>query len=109
MDEITRKIYSDHNGMSSVMKWVQEENTQKNKKKVMTNQVYIKYRDMLQNGKVRFFLGNVNNSPQQTRYDRWSDKIIEIKMKCERRQRKQENNRFKKDEKEDAKQSRSTN
>ena len=23
--------------------------------------------------------------PQQTKYDRWSDKIIEMKMKCERR------------------------
>ena len=26
--------------------------------------------------------------PQQTKYDRWSDKIIEMKMKCERRQSK---------------------
>ena len=24
--------------------------------------------------------------PQQTKYDRWSDTIIEMKMKCERRQ-----------------------
>ena len=38
----------------------------------MTNQAYIKYREILQNGKV-------------SKYDRWSDKIIEIKMKCERR------------------------
>ena len=26
--------------------------------------------------------------PRQTKYDRWSDKIIEMKMKCERRQSK---------------------
>ena len=26
--------------------------------------------------------------PQQTKYDRWSDKIIEMRMKCERRQSK---------------------
>ena len=29
--------------------------------------------------------------PQQTKYDRWSDKIIEMKMKCERRQSKGKN------------------
>ena len=28
--------------------------------------------------------------PQQTKYDRWSYKIIEMKMKCERRQNKGE-------------------
>ena len=47
--------------------------------------------------------------PQQTRYDRWSDKIIEMKMKCEQRQSKQENSRFKKDKKVDTEKSRSTN
>ena len=26
--------------------------------------------------------------PQQTKYDRWSDKIIEMKIKCERRRSK---------------------
>ena len=57
----------------------------------MTNQVYIKYREMLQNGK----LSKVweMSIPQQTKYDRWSDKIIEMKMKCERRQIKVNNAR----------------
>ena len=52
----------------------------------MTNQAYIKYREMLQNR-------NESNIwempiPQQTKYDRWSDNIIVMKMKCERRQSK---------------------
>ena len=46
-------IFPDHNVMSSVMNWVQEEENTKNKNKtVMTNEAYIKYREMLQNGKV---------------------------------------------------------
>ena len=52
----------------------------------MTNQAYIKYREMLQNGKVSKIWEM--SIPQQTKYDRWSDKIIEMKMKCERRQSK---------------------
>ena len=52
----------------------------------MTNQVYIKYREMLQNGKVRKTWEM--SIPQQTKYDRWSDKLIEMKMKYERRQSK---------------------
>ena len=31
--------------------------------------------------------------PQKTKYDRWSDKIIEMKMKCERRQSKGKENK----------------
>ena len=49
----------------------------------MTNQAYIKYREMLQNGKVSKIWEM--SIPQQTKYDRWSDKIIEMRMKCERR------------------------
>ena len=66
------------------MNWVQEEeNTKKKTKSVMTNRAYIKYREILQNRKVsNFFEMSI---PQQTKYDRWSDKIIEMKMKCERR------------------------
>ena len=52
----------------------------------MTNQAYIKYREMLQNGKVSKIWEM--SIPQQTKYDRWSNKIIEMKMKCERRQSK---------------------
>ena len=52
----------------------------------MTNQAYIKYREMLQNGKVSKIWEM--SIPQQTKYDIWSDKIIEMKMKCERRQSK---------------------
>ena len=52
----------------------------------MTNQAYIKY-EMLQNGKVSKIWEM--SIPQQTKYDRWSDKIIEMKMKCERRQGKE--------------------
>ena len=52
----------------------------------MTKQAYIKYREMLQNGKVRKIWEMP--IPQQTKYDRWSAKIIEMKMKCERRQSK---------------------
>ena len=33
------------------------------------------------------------STPQQTNYDRWSDKIIEMKMKCERRQSKGKENK----------------
>ena len=52
----------------------------------MTNQAYIKYREMQQNGKVST---NWEMSiPQQTKYDRWLDKIVEMKMKCERRRSK---------------------
>ena len=42
----------------------------------MTNQAYIKYREMLQNGKV----SNIweMSIPPQTMYDRWSDKITEM-------------------------------
>ena len=50
----------------------------------MTNQAYIKYREMLQNGKVSKIWEI--SMPQQTKYDRWSDKILEMKIKCERRQ-----------------------
>ena len=61
--------------------------THKNKNKtVMTNQAYIKYSEMLQNGKVSKIWEM--SIPQQTKYDRWSDKIIEMRMKCERRQSK---------------------
>ena len=82
-DGITHQIFPYHNVMSSVINWVQEEeNTPK--KTVMTNQAYIKYREMLQNGKVSKIWEM--SIPQQTKYDRWSDKIIEMKMKCERRQ-----------------------
>ena len=52
----------------------------------MTNQAYIKYREMLKNGKVSKIWEM--SIPQQTKYDRWSEKIIEMKMKCERRQSK---------------------
>ena len=52
----------------------------------MTNQAYIKYREMLQNRKVSKIWEM--SIPQHTKYNRWSDKIIEIKMKCERRQSK---------------------
>ena len=71
--------------MSSVMNWVQEEENKQRKKTktVMTNQAYIKYREMLQNGKVSKIWEM--SIPQQTKYDRWSDKIIEMKMTCERR------------------------
>ena len=56
--------------MSSVMNWVQEEENTRNKNKtVMTNQAYIKYREMLQNGKVSKNLEMT--IPQQTKYDRW--------------------------------------
>ena len=44
--------------------------------------------------------------------DRWSEKIIEMKMKCERERSKgkmKENKRFKKNQKEDTKKSRNTN
>ena len=41
---------------------------------------------MLQNGKVSKIWEM--SIPQQTKYDRWSDKIIEMKMKCEKRQSK---------------------
>ena len=52
-DGITHQIFPDHNVTSSVINWVQEEeNTKKKTKTVMTNQAYIKYREMLQNGKV---------------------------------------------------------
>ena len=83
-DGITHQIFPDHNVMSSVINWVQEENTKN--KKVMTNQAYIKYREMLQYGKVSKIWEM--SIPQQTKYDRWSDKIIEMRMKCERRQSK---------------------
>ena len=52
----------------------------------MTYQAYVKYREMLQNGKVSKIWEM--SIPQQTKYDRWSDIIIEMKMKCERRQSK---------------------
>ena len=45
-DGKTHQISPDHNVMSSVMNCVQEE---EEKKTVMTNQAYIKYREMLQN------------------------------------------------------------
>ena len=86
-DGITHQIFPDHNVMSLLINWVQEEeNTKKKTKTVMTNQAYIKYREMLQNGKVSKIWEM--SIPQQTKYDRWSDKIIEMKMKCERRQSK---------------------
>ena len=86
-DGITHQIVPDHNVMSSVINWVQEEENTKNiNKTVMTNQAYIKYREMLQNEKVSKIWEM--SIPQQTKYDRWSDKIIEMKMKCERRQSK---------------------
>ena len=86
-DGITHKKFPDHNVMSSVMKWAQqEENTKMKTKTVMTNQAHIKYREMLQNGKVSKIWEM--SKPQQTKYDRWSDKIIEMKMKCESRQSK---------------------
>ena len=54
-DEITHQIFPDHNVMILVMNWVQEEeNTHKNKETVMTNQAYIKYRKMMQNGKCQY-------------------------------------------------------
>ena len=83
-DGITHQIFPDHNVINSVINWVQEENTKN--KTVMTNQAYIKYREMLQNGKVSKIWEML--IPQQTKYDRWSDKIIEMRMKCERRQSK---------------------
>ena len=52
----------------------------------MTNQAYIKYREMLQIRKVSTIWEM--SIPQQIKYDRWSDKIIEMKMKCERRRSK---------------------
>ena len=52
----------------------------------MTNQAYIKYIEMLHNGKVSKIWEM--SIPQQTKYDRWSDKKIELKMKSERRQSK---------------------
>ena len=52
----------------------------------MTNQAHIQYREMLQNGKVSKIWEM--SIPQQTKYDRWSEKIIEMKMKCERKQSK---------------------
>ena len=62
------------------MNWVQEEeNTKKITKTVMTNQAYIKYREMLQNGKMSKIWEM--SIPQQTMYDRRSDKIIKMKMK----------------------------
>ena len=63
-DRITHQIFHDHN----VMNWVQKPKT------VMTNQAYIKYREMLQNGKVNKIWEM--SIPQQTKYDGWSDKII---------------------------------
>ena len=41
------------------------------------------YRERLQNGKQRHI--REMSIPQQAKYDRWSDKIIEIKMKCGRK------------------------
>ena len=65
----------DHNVMSSVIIWVQEKNTHNKKTKtVMTNQAYIKYREMLQNGKVSKIWEM--SIPEQTKYNRWPDKII---------------------------------
>ena len=59
-DGITHQIFPDHNVMISVMNWVQEEeNTKKKTKTVRTNQAYIKYREMLQNGSEQN-LGYVN-------------------------------------------------
>ena len=46
-DGINHQIFPDHSVMSSVMNWVQEEENT-----VMTNRAYIKYREMLQNGRV---------------------------------------------------------
>ena len=66
-DGITHHIFPDHNVMISVMNWVQEEeNTQIT---VMTNQAYIKHREMLQNGKVSKIWEM--SIPQQNKYDRW--------------------------------------
>ena len=83
-DGITHQIFPDHNVMISVINWVQEEeNTKKETKTVRTNQAYIKYREMLQNGKVsKIWEMSIHH---QNKYDRWSDKIIEMKMKCEGR------------------------
>ena len=69
-DGITHQFFPDHSVMISVMNWVQEvENTQKKKTKtVITNQAYIKYREMLQNGKVsKIWEMSIR---QQTKYDR---------------------------------------
>ena len=86
-DGITHQIFLDHNVMSSVINWVQEEeNTKKETETVMANQTHKKYIEMLQNGKVSKIWEM--SIPQQTKYARWSDKIIDMKMKCERRQRK---------------------
>ena len=86
-DGITHQIFPDHNVMISVMNWVQEEeNTKMKNTTIITNQAYIMYREMLQNGKVSKIWEM--SIPQQTKYDRWLDKIIEIKMKCERRRSK---------------------
>ena len=50
---ITHNCFPDHNVMSSVMNWVQEEeNTKIKTKTVVKNPAYIKYSEMLQNGKV---------------------------------------------------------
>ena len=75
-DEITHQFFPDHNMMILVINWVQEEeNTHTHTQStVMTKQAYIKYRDMLQNGKVSKIWEM--SIPQQTKYDRWSDKII---------------------------------
>ena len=55
-DGITHQIFHDHNVMISVINWVQEEeNTKKKTKTEMTNQAYIKYREMLQTGKLAKF------------------------------------------------------
>ena len=91
------------------MNWVQEEENTKTKT-VMTNQAYKKYREMLQNGKVSKIWEM--SIPQQTKYDRWSDKIIKMKIKCERRQSKGKESKKIADLrkiKRDTKKSRSTN
>ena len=60
----------------------------------MTNQAYIKYIELLQNRKMSTNFGKCQY-PNKPRYDRWSDKIIEMKMKCERRLSKgKENNKI---------------
>ena len=74
------------------MNWVQEEeNTKKKTKTVMTNQAYIMYREMMQKRESEQHLQNVNTPTNQL--SRWSDKIIEMKMKCERRQGKGKENK----------------
>ena len=54
-DGITHQFFPDHTVIISVINLVQdEENTKKTTKTIMRNQAYIKYREMLQNGKCQY-------------------------------------------------------